>query len=278
MDSGIVVAGQVFFKDFIASCNETDSNVLEPEAKYCCIPEKLNLKSAKTGQVFLHKHTKRLTYFFEQLDSGIDSSARSTCFGAAIVGVVHFGFSGSQACCWLQAQHSCDPAACLSGVLFSDISLDYILVCTEGPEYAEVDSMLTASEYGPAAAAGQHRPTQRPVSVYAGFGTNNPVPESNNFYDAGAPSSYAASRVPGAPPSQHRPSQESNNFYDAGVVQRDSAAAAASFPANAPQLQAARGVRRGQGAAVVSVYEGFDMSDLTLSADHRQGQTANTML
>jgi hypothetical protein len=31
-----------FFKDFIASWNENNSNVVEHEAKYCCIPEKLN--------------------------------------------------------------------------------------------------------------------------------------------------------------------------------------------------------------------------------------------
>ena len=46
--SSITLLFLVFFKDFIASWNENNSNVVEPEAKYCCIPEKLNLKSAKT--------------------------------------------------------------------------------------------------------------------------------------------------------------------------------------------------------------------------------------
>jgi hypothetical protein len=43
-----VVSRWFFFKDFIASWNENNSDVVEPEAKYCCIPEKPNLKSAKT--------------------------------------------------------------------------------------------------------------------------------------------------------------------------------------------------------------------------------------
>jgi hypothetical protein len=42
-----------FFKDCIASCNENKSNVVEPEAQYCCIPEKLNLKSAKTVKPYV---------------------------------------------------------------------------------------------------------------------------------------------------------------------------------------------------------------------------------
>jgi hypothetical protein len=47
-----------FFKDFIASCNENNSkqqggNAVEPEAKYCCIPEKPNLKSAKTVKPYV---------------------------------------------------------------------------------------------------------------------------------------------------------------------------------------------------------------------------------
>jgi hypothetical protein len=42
-----------FFKDFIASCNENNSNVVEPEAKYYCIPEKPNLKSAKTVKPYV---------------------------------------------------------------------------------------------------------------------------------------------------------------------------------------------------------------------------------
>jgi hypothetical protein len=40
-------------KDFIASCNENNSNVVAPEARYCCIPEKLNLKSAKTVKPYV---------------------------------------------------------------------------------------------------------------------------------------------------------------------------------------------------------------------------------
>jgi hypothetical protein len=33
--------------------NENNSNVVEPEAKYCCIPEKPNLKSAKTVKPYV---------------------------------------------------------------------------------------------------------------------------------------------------------------------------------------------------------------------------------
>lgn len=38
----------VFIKDFIASCNENTSNVVEPEPKHCCV----DLRSSKIQNIF----------------------------------------------------------------------------------------------------------------------------------------------------------------------------------------------------------------------------------
>jgi hypothetical protein len=43
----------LFFQRFYRDCNENNSNVVEPEAIYCYIPEKPNLKGAKTVKPYV---------------------------------------------------------------------------------------------------------------------------------------------------------------------------------------------------------------------------------